>query len=192
MAANIESYKAGSHTISGDIIPKCKITLITGITGQDGSYLTKFLFNKGYEVHGLIRHSSNFNTQRINHIYIDPHNAHKARMKFHYADLSDSSFLRAGSTPYDSTRFTILWHNLTLPSLLKSSITLLTSWSSEPSACWKPLDPTLSPRVGATSSTTKLDHSKCMDPLLPHNLKLPHFTLDPHTQLPNMWRIGTP
>ncbi|PPD68133.1 hypothetical protein GOBAR_DD34991 [Gossypium barbadense] len=93
MVANIESYKAGSPAISGNIIPKCKITLITGITGQDGSYLTKFLFNKGYEVHDLISHSSNFNTQCINHIYIDPHNANKARMKFYYADLSDASFL---------------------------------------------------------------------------------------------------
>ncbi|KAL0379160.1 UNVERIFIED_CONTAM: GDP-mannose 4,6 dehydratase 2 [Sesamum radiatum] len=74
--------------------PARKIALITGITGQDGSYLTEFLLNKGYEVHGLIRRSSNFNTQRINHIYIDPHNAHKARMKLHYADLTDASSLR--------------------------------------------------------------------------------------------------
>ncbi|KAK6125629.1 hypothetical protein DH2020_040627 [Rehmannia glutinosa] len=78
------------HTLQ----PTRKIALITGITGQDGSYLTEFLLNKGYEVHGLIRRSSNFNTQRINHIYIDPHNAHKALMKLHYADLSDASSLR--------------------------------------------------------------------------------------------------
>ncbi|MBA0741922.1 hypothetical protein Gogos_015040, partial [Gossypium gossypioides] len=84
----------GSHTVNGDAAPDRKIALITGITGQDGSYLTEFLLNKGYEVHGLIRRSSNFNTQRINHIYIDPHNAHKARMKLHYADLTDASSLR--------------------------------------------------------------------------------------------------
>ncbi|KAH0870569.1 hypothetical protein HID58_077591, partial [Brassica napus] len=71
-----------------------KIALVTGITGQDGSYLTEFLLEKGYEVHGLIRRSSNFNTQRINHIYIDPHNADKALMKLHYADLTDASSLR--------------------------------------------------------------------------------------------------
>ncbi|KAL3720492.1 hypothetical protein ACJRO7_005330 [Eucalyptus globulus] len=71
-----------------------KVALITGITGQDGSYLTEFLLDKGYEVHGLISRSSNFNAQRINHIYIDPHNAHKARMKLHYADLTDASSLR--------------------------------------------------------------------------------------------------
>uniref|UniRef100_A0A1J3JBA0 GDP-mannose 4,6-dehydratase n=2 Tax=Noccaea caerulescens TaxID=107243 RepID=A0A1J3JBA0_NOCCA len=71
-----------------------KIALVTGITGQDGSYLTEFLLGKGYEVHGLIRRSSNFNTQRINHIYIDPHNVDKALMKLHYADLSDASSLR--------------------------------------------------------------------------------------------------
>ncbi|CAG7888338.1 unnamed protein product [Brassica rapa] len=71
-----------------------KVALVTGITGQDGSYLTELLLEKGYEVHGLIRRSSNFNTQRINHIYIDPHNANKALMKLHYADLSDASSLR--------------------------------------------------------------------------------------------------
>ncbi|KAG7560430.1 NAD(P)-binding domain [Arabidopsis thaliana x Arabidopsis arenosa] len=71
-----------------------KIALITGITGQDGSYLTELLLGKGYEVHGLIRRSSNFNTQRLNHIYIDPHNVNKALMKLHYADLTDASSLR--------------------------------------------------------------------------------------------------
>ncbi|KAL1199730.1 GDP-mannose 4,6 dehydratase 2 [Cardamine amara subsp. amara] len=71
-----------------------KVALITGITGQDGSYLTEFLLGKGYEVHGLIRRSSNFNTQRIDHIYIDPHNVNKALMKLHYADLTDASSLR--------------------------------------------------------------------------------------------------
>ncbi|CAA2998776.1 GDP-mannose 4,6 dehydratase 1 [Olea europaea subsp. europaea] len=71
----------------------CIIALITGITGQDGAYLTEFLLNKGYEVRGLIRKSSNFSIERINHIYIDPHNAHKERMKLHYADLNDASSL---------------------------------------------------------------------------------------------------
>ncbi|XP_042451265.1 GDP-mannose 4,6 dehydratase 2-like, partial [Zingiber officinale] len=71
-----------------------KVALVTGITGQDGSYLTEFLLGKGYEVHGLIRRSSNFNTARLDHLYVDPHNAAKARMKLHYADLSDASSLR--------------------------------------------------------------------------------------------------
>ncbi|GBG92014.1 hypothetical protein CBR_g54109 [Chara braunii] len=70
-----------------------KRALITGITGQDGSYLAEFLLSKGYEVHGIIRRSSNFNTQRINHIYVDPHAA-GARLKLHYGDLSDSNSLR--------------------------------------------------------------------------------------------------
>ncbi|CAN4083411.1 unnamed protein product [Withania somnifera] len=73
---------------------RSKIALITGITGQDGSYLTEFLINKNYQVHGLIRRSSSFNTQRINHIYIDPHNTYKVKMKLHYTDLSDASSLR--------------------------------------------------------------------------------------------------
>jgi GDPmannose 4,6-dehydratase len=63
--------------------------LITGITGQDGSYLAEFLLSKGYEVHGLIRRSSTFNTCRIDHIYVDPHEI-GAQLFLHYGDLSDS------------------------------------------------------------------------------------------------------
>ena len=66
--------------------------LITGITGQDGSYLAEFLLSKGYEVHGLIRRASTFNTGRIDHIYADPHEA-GARLFLHYGDLSDSGQL---------------------------------------------------------------------------------------------------
>jgi len=66
-----------------------KIALITGITGQDGSYLAEFLLGKRYEVHGIIRRASTFNTERINHIYIDPHKP-GARLFLHYGDLSDS------------------------------------------------------------------------------------------------------
>ncbi len=64
--------------------------LITGITGQDGSYLAEFLLAKGYEVHGIIRRSSSFNTARIEGIYQDPHSG-RARMKLHYGDLCDSN-----------------------------------------------------------------------------------------------------
>ena len=67
-----------------------KKALITGITGQDGSYLAEFLLAKGYEVHGLIRRSSTFSTSRIDHIYVDPHEP-TAKMFLHYGDLSDSS-----------------------------------------------------------------------------------------------------
>ena len=69
-----------------------KKALITGITGQDGSYLAELLLDKGYEVHGLIRRSSQFNTQRIEHLYVDPHEP-GARLFLHYADLTDSSSL---------------------------------------------------------------------------------------------------
>jgi len=65
-----------------------KIALITGITGQDGSYLAELLLHKGYEVHGIIRRASTFNTSRIDHIYADPHDPH-ARLFLHYGDLSD-------------------------------------------------------------------------------------------------------
>ena len=69
-----------------------KITLITGITGQDGSYLAELLLSKGYEVHGLIRRASTFNTERIDHLYIDPHIS-GAKLFLHYGDLSDSGQL---------------------------------------------------------------------------------------------------
>jgi len=66
-----------------------KKALITGITGQDGSYLAEFLLSKGYEVHGIIRRASTFNTSRIDHIYVDPHKPN-IRLFLHYGDLSDS------------------------------------------------------------------------------------------------------
>lgn len=69
-----------------------KVAFITGITGQDGSYLAEFLLGKGYEVHGLKRRSSMFNTERIDHIYQDPH-TENAKLHLHYGDLSDASNL---------------------------------------------------------------------------------------------------
>jgi GDPmannose 4,6-dehydratase len=71
-----------------------KNALITGITGQDGSYLAELLLSKGYEVHGLIRRASTFNTQRIEHIYHDPHgNGEKVNLYLHYGDLANTGNL---------------------------------------------------------------------------------------------------
>ena len=69
-----------------------KRALITGITGQDGSYLTELLLTKGYEVHGIIRRSSSFNTGRLDHLYQDPHESSQ-RLKLHYGDLADANGL---------------------------------------------------------------------------------------------------
>ena len=69
-----------------------KKALITGITGQDGSYLAELLLSKGYEVHGIIRRASTFNTSRLEHLYTDPH-TREATLKLHYGDLSDASAL---------------------------------------------------------------------------------------------------
>src|SRR5467141_4059384 len=69
-----------------------KTALITGITGQDGSYLAEFLLQKGYTVHGIIRRSSSFNTERIDHIYQDPHDPNP-RLRLVYGDLNDASSL---------------------------------------------------------------------------------------------------
>ena len=82
-----------------------KVALITGITGQDGSYLAEFLLEKGYIVHGIKRRASSFNTQRVDHIYEDPH-VKNAHFKLHYGDLSDTSNLvrivqETGSSSFD-------------------------------------------------------------------------------------------
>lgn len=84
------------HIVAGNVINWegviMKRALITGITGQDGSYLAEFLLSKGYEVHGIIRRASSFNTQRIDHIYVDPHEK-GAKLFLHYGDLSDPGVL---------------------------------------------------------------------------------------------------
>src|SRR6187455_693023 len=67
-----------------------KVALITGVTGQDGAYLAEFLLNKGYEVHGIKRRSSLFNTNRVEHLYQDLHERN-VRFKLHYGDLTDST-----------------------------------------------------------------------------------------------------
>ena len=80
------------HTLLLMTMNTSKKALITGITGQDGSYLAEFLLARGYEVHGIKRRASSFNTQRVDHIYEDPHVAHQ-RFVLHYGDLTDSSNL---------------------------------------------------------------------------------------------------
>ena len=74
------------------MVNKNKVALITGISGQDGSYLTELLLEKGYIVHGIKRRASSFNTQRLDHLYQDAH-VGDVRLKLHYGDLSDTSNL---------------------------------------------------------------------------------------------------
>ena len=69
-----------------------KVALITGVTGQDGAYLSRFLLKKGYEVHGIKRRSSSFNTGRVDNIYVDPHEK-EPRFRMHFGDLTDASNL---------------------------------------------------------------------------------------------------
>src|SRR3982750_4698728 len=90
MSAATAPATSVSTTKSG---PGHKKALITGITGQDGSYLTELLLDKGYDVHGIVRRSSSFNTDRIEHLYKDPHDP-EARLFLHYGDLVDGTGLR--------------------------------------------------------------------------------------------------
>lgn len=100
-----------------------KIALITGITGQDGSYLAEFLLDKGYEVHGIIRRASTFNTGRIEHLYIDDliEDMHKERKIYlHYGDMTDSmSITRLIREIKPTEIYIILQHNHMYKFLLK-------------------------------------------------------------------------
>src|SRR6266481_1277301 len=88
-----ELRKFLNNSVHSTMAQKNKKALITGITGQDGSYLTEFLLGKGYEVHGIIRRASTFNTSRIDHLYQDPH--HPATKFFiHHGDLLNEGILR--------------------------------------------------------------------------------------------------
>jgi GDPmannose 4,6-dehydratase len=80
-----------------------KRALITGITGQDGSYLAELLLSKRYEVHGLVRRSSTFNTERIEHIYIDPHEP-SAKLFLHYGDMTDLGAANKSYLQYPTAR----------------------------------------------------------------------------------------
>ena len=84
-----------------------KKALITGITGQDGSYLAELLLSKGYEVHGIKRRSSLFNTQRIDHIYEDPH-VENHKFTLHFGDLTDSTNIIRIYRKFSLMRFIIL------------------------------------------------------------------------------------
>lgn len=92
-ARSLEQEAPSRDGVEVDARPE-KRALITGITGQDGSYLAELLLAKGYQVHGIIRRSSSFNTERLNHLYEDPHDK-DARLFLHYGDLTDSSGIRA-------------------------------------------------------------------------------------------------
>ena len=86
----------GEKLDKSDVKSKVKVALITGITGQDGSFLAEFLLEKGYEVHGIMRRSSSFNTARIEHLYLDEwvrDMKRKRTINLHYADMTDSSSL---------------------------------------------------------------------------------------------------
>ena len=83
-----------------------KTALITGITGQDGSYLAELLLNKGYHVHGIKRRASSFNTSRLDHLYEDPHEDDQ-RLVLHYGDLTDSTNLIRIFNRFNPTKYII-------------------------------------------------------------------------------------
>ena len=97
---------------------KKKAALITGITGQDGAYLAEFLLDKGYEVHGIKRRSSSFNTNRVDHLYQDLNDS-SPRFFLHYGDLTDSMNIMNILKKLNLMRYIILEHSHMLQFLLK-------------------------------------------------------------------------
>jgi GDP-mannose 4,6-dehydratase len=91
-----------------------KTALITGVTGQDGAYLAEFLLDKGYRVHGIKRRTSLFNTDRIDHLYQDPHEKDR-RFVLHHGDMTDSRAWCASSSRCSPTRSTTSPRRATLP-----------------------------------------------------------------------------
>ena len=87
-----------------------KVALVTGITGQDGSYLAEFLLYKGYQVHGLIRRSSSFNTGRIEHLYKDPHEKN-VNLFLHYEDMTTLDSVHNLLDKINRTKYTTWVHN---------------------------------------------------------------------------------
>jgi hypothetical protein len=139
-----------------------KRALITGITGQDGSYLAEFLLEKGYEVHGLIRSSSSFNTGRIDHLYRDPHEA-ETRLFLHYADLTDSSSLIGHLHRVKPDEV----YNLGAQSHVKVSFEM-PEFTAETAAmgtsgCWRPSGPPT-----GRSASTRLAARRCAGRCLRH------------------------
>ena len=114
-----------------------KRALITGITGQDGSYLAELLLSKGYEVHGLIRRASTFNTSRIDHLYVDPHQP-DARLFLHYGDLTDGTRLVTCLAPSTPTRCTTLRRSRMCASASTNPCTPVTPQAWDRSGCSKP------------------------------------------------------
>jgi GDPmannose 4,6-dehydratase len=96
-----------------------RVAFITGITGQDGSYLAEFLLEKGYQVHGLIRRASSFNTQRIDHLFQDPHES-GIKLHLHYGDMSDGAGLTNLITTIKPTEI----YNLAAQSHVKVSFSM--------------------------------------------------------------------
>ena len=104
---------------------KKKIALITGITGQDGSYLAELLLKKNYKVHGIIRKSSSFNTERIDHLYVDPHN--KTNFFLHYGDLADFNALEIW---VQEAQPDVVFHLAAQPLVRRSYVDPLGTWTT--------------------------------------------------------------
>ncbi len=135
-----------------------KRALITGITGQDGSYLAELLLAKGYEVHGLIRRASTFNTSRIDHLYVDPHQP-GARLFLHYGDLIDGTRLVTLLSTIEPDEV----YNLAAQSHVRVSFdepcTPVTPPAWDPCDCWKPFG-----SLGCTAASIRRPRRRCSAP----------------------------
>ena len=97
-----------AHTVHEEVPPNEKVALITGITGQDGSYLAELLLAKGYTVHGIIRRSSSFNTGRLEHLYQDPHVEQRRTYQIHISIFNPISASIENGVPFTTPSFSSL------------------------------------------------------------------------------------
>ncbi len=159
--------------------------LITGITGQDGSYLAELLLDKGYEEHGIVRRSSIFNRDRIDHLYQEPH-LPGTSFSLHYGDLSDAGQLT--SLIYNIKPDEI--YNLGAQSHARVSFDLPPS-TLEMSQPWGQLAfSRQSEKAASKQNFIKLQVAKCSAAPPHHKTKTAHFTPNPHTQPPRSTHIG--
>ena len=161
-----------------------KQVLITGITGQDGAYLAEFLLKKGYEVHGIKRRTSLLNTNRIDHLYEDPHQE-KRRLVLHYGDMTDSTSLIHVVEKVQPDEV----YNLAAQSHVQVSFeepsTPQTRMPWEPSACWRLF--AFSPSPGSALYQASTSEMYGLAQQTPQSEKLPFIPVRPWPQLYAYW-----
>ena len=164
-----------------------KKALITGVTGQDGSYLAEFLLRKGYEVHGIKRRTSLINTDRIDHLYQDPHEI-KQKFILHHGDLTDATCLiRIIQEVQPDEIYNLAAQSHVAVSFEEPEYTA----NSDALGALRILEAIRILKLKKKQNTIKLQLLNCLEKLKKHlKMKKPHFTQEAHMELLNFMLIG--